>query len=177
MNQNETPDTNAEGIGPSETGTVVENDLDAVLGTALQAGLDQLAEYGAVMPFAVVLESDESLAKRIAAGEDDVPAPGDPALRLVAVQPEGASEGDEIDGAETVAALIDALRSQRDDLVAVAIVSDVTLAEDDSDALHVAGEHVQGRSLGLLQPYALGEGGVTPGELAGEGWDPQVFTD
>lgn len=145
-------------------------DLDGVLGTALAVAQEQLTEHGGIMPFAVVLENEAATARRVAE-DNDAPEDGEPSLRMVLVAPEG-DEDDDLDGNEVVEALLSSLREQRTDLTAVAVVSDVTLLEGGSDAIHVEAEHVDGQLAGLLQPYKLD--GETPewGELMGD--DPEA---
>lgn len=142
-------------------------ELDGVIGTALAVAQEQLTDHGGLMPFAVVLENEAATQRRLEAG-DDAPEDGEPSLRLVVVAPEGDDE-DEVDGEETVAALVEAVRAQRDDLAAVAIVSDVLLTEVDSDAVHVEAEHLAGDVAAVLMPYQLGEAGPEWGDLEGDG--------
>lgn|GEM_PF-1086256 len=155
----ETPDA---GLEPSPAA-----DLDGVLGTALAVAQEQLAEHGGLMPFAVVLETDEATARRVAAGEES-PEDGEPALRLVVVDPATENEDDEIDGDVVISELVEALRAQRGDLAAAAIVSDVSLTDEDSDAIHVEAEHASRLVAGLLQPYTLGDAAPAWGELMGD---------
>lgn len=130
--------------------------LDGVIGTALALAQEELGKHGALMPFAVVLENDAATQRRIETG-DDAPEEGEPALRLVMVAPEG-EDDDEIDGEQTLAELVQAVRAQRDDLVAAALVSDVTLLEGEyQDAIHVEAEDIEGQLVSVLQPYRLGD--------------------
>lgn len=141
-------------------------ELDGVIGTALAVAQEQLTEQGGLMPFAVVLENQAATQRRIELG-DDAPDDDEPSLRLVVVAPEG--DEDEVDGEETVAALVEAVRAQRDDLTAVAIVSDVTLTEENSDAVHVEAEHLTGGVAAVLMPYQLGTHGPEWRDLEGDG--------
>jgi len=142
-------------------------DLDGVLGTALSIAQENLAQMGGIMPFAVVLENEATVARRIAEN-DDTPEEGEPSLRMVLVEPTGDDEDAEIDGGVIVAELLEALRAQRGDLAAAAVVSDVTLLEADTDAIHVEAVHVLGPTAALVQPYTLGESGPVWGQLDGD---------
>ncbi|MFC8303825.1 hypothetical protein ACFUCV_09105 [Specibacter sp. NPDC057265] len=121
---------------------LVQDDLNKLLGTALGLAGDQLSEHGAFMPLAVVLSN---------AGE----------LSLVAVAPntvEGGEE-EELDADQMIADLFAALTSQRADNRAAAVVCDIHLPEDATDAVHVMAEHATGVGVSAVQPYRQGDGG------------------
>ena len=46
------------------------------------------------------------------------------------------------------------LRQHRDEFRAAAVVCDITLLEEDSDAIHVAAEHQDGSLFAAVLPYA-----------------------
>lgn len=121
---------------------LVQDDLNKLLGTALGVAGDQLAEHGAFLPLGVVLNND---------GE----------LSLVAVAPntmEGGEE-EELDADQMIADLIAALTSQRHDNRAAAVVCDIHLPEDATDAVHVMAEHSTGVCVSAVQPYRQGADG------------------
>lgn len=157
---------------PDETLTGPERDLDLLVGTALAVAQDQYAQNGAVMPFAVVLENEKATQRRIEE-DDDAPEDGTPPLRLVVVAPD--EDVEEVDGGETVEALYDILADEVLELDGAAVVSDVTLLDTDSDALHVAAEHRSGDAIGVLQPYTVGEENIDWGELEPDEVQPRVF--
>ncbi|MFQ4149533.1 hypothetical protein AAGW05_12680 [Arthrobacter sp. LAPM80] len=45
------------------------------------------------------------------------------------------------------------------------VVSDVSLSNQHTDAVHFAAEHADGIALSILQPYTLGDGGPEWGEM------------
>jgi hypothetical protein len=118
---------------PESTAT----DLENLLGTGMGAAQEQLERNGGFLPFALVVEND---------GE----------VRLVAVSPADADSGsdDEFDADEMISDLTELLRQNREDFRAAAIVCDITLVEEGSDAIHVATEHRDGAVFAAVLPYA-----------------------
>ncbi len=134
-------------------------DLDRVIGTAIGVAREQLESVGAFLPFAIALETtaDASAASGgtdSEISEDDDAAPAGE-LRLLAVQPtEDPEDPDaEIDAEEMMAELVALIRQQEALYVAVALVSDVTLVEEDRDAIHVNAEHREGGAAGAVSAY------------------------
>lgn len=129
---------------PEQQDLLVQEDLNKLLGTALGVAAEQLTEHGAFMPVGVVLNHDGGLS-------------------LVAVAP-NAMDGDgeaELDADQMIADLFAALTSQRGDNRAAAVVCDIHLPEDATDAIHVMAEHSTGVAVSAVQPYRQGT----------EGWD------
>ena len=112
-------------------------DLENLLGTGVGAAQEQLERNGGFLPFALVVEND---------GE----------VRLVAVTPADAERGSdaEFDADAMISDLTELLRQNRDDFRAAAVVCDITLLEEDSDAIHVAAEHRDGAVFAAVLPYA-----------------------
>lgn len=134
----------SEQAGQSRQDLLVQDDLNKLLGTALGLAGEQLTEHGAFMPMGVVLNN---------AGE----------LSLVAVAPNTVDGGEEeeLDADQMIADLFAALASQRADNRAAAVVCDIHLPEDATDAVHVMAEHSTGVGVSAVQPYRQGT----------EGWD------
>lgn len=130
------PAEQAEQPTQAETDKLVQDDLNKLIGTALGVAGDQLESHGAFLPVGLVLTH-----------EDD--------LNLVAVSPnavEGEGE-EELDADEMVADLFEALSQQREQNRAAAVVCDIHLPDDATDAIHVMAEHSTGVSVSAVRPY------------------------
>lgn len=137
-------------------------DLENLLGTGIGAAQEQLERNGGFLPFALVVQND---------GE----------VRLVAVTPADAAEGSDgdFDADAMIGDLTELLRQHRDEFRAAAVVCDITLLEEDSDAIHVATEHRDGSVFAAVLPYA-----VDPdtrewafGGLAADTNEPSIWLD
>ena len=132
----------------AELGEAAHQDLNKVLGTALGVAREQLETNGVFLPFAIGLEPDGD-----AEGE----------LRLLAVQPDENEEDPEadVDAEVMMDDLVTLLIGQRENFVAVALVSDVTLLQEESDAVHALAELSLGGAVAIIQPYSspAAEGG------------------
>ncbi|ALO65224.1 hypothetical protein AS189_00390 [Arthrobacter alpinus] len=120
----------------SEADQLVQDDLNKLLGTALGVAGEQLETHGAFLPVGLVMSND-----------------GD--LSLVAVSSnaaEGAGE-EELDADQMVADLFEALSQQREQNRAAAVVCDIHLPDDATDAIHVMAEHSTGVSVSAVRPY------------------------
>jgi hypothetical protein len=143
---------------PESTAT----DLENLLGTGMAAAQEQLERSGGFLPFALVVEND-----------------GD--VRLVAVSPadpdaDGASE---FDADAMIRDITELLRQHRDEFRAAAIVCDITLVEEDSDAIHVATEHRDGAVFAAVLPYSpTTEANEWEfGDLAADSNEPVIWAD
>lgn len=115
---------------------LIQDDLNKVIGTALGVAAEQLETHGAFMPVGLALTLE---------GE----------LNLVAVAPnevEGEAET-ELDADQMVADLFAALTQQREQNRAAAVVCDIHLPDDATDAIHVMAEHSTGLSVSAVRPY------------------------
>ena len=143
---------------PESTAT----DLENLLGTGMGAAQEQLERNGGFLPFALVVEND---------GE----------VRLVAVSPADADSGsdDEFDADAMIGDLTELLRQNREDFRAAAIVCDITLVEEGSDAIHVATEHRDGAVFAAVLPYAANTATREWdfGELAADTNEPAIWVD
>lgn len=115
-------------------------DLENLLGTGVSAAREQLQRGGGFLPFALTVQND---------GE----------VRLVAVSPADTAgtaggDGSEFDAEAMINDLQALLKQNRNDFRAAALVCDILLVEDDSDAIHVAAEHRDGSVFGAVLPYA-----------------------
>jgi hypothetical protein len=161
----ETPSPNPEASGTPWRASVPEataTDLENLLGTGMGAAQEQLERNGGFLPFALVVEDD---------GE----------VRLVAVAPadaDGSSETD-YDADDMISDLTELLRQKRDEFRAAAIVCDITLLEEDSDAIHVAAEHRDGSVLAAVLPYQADSTIQTweYGELSADSNEPVIWVD
>jgi hypothetical protein len=137
-------------------------DLENLLGTGVGAAQEQLDRNGGFLPFALVVEND---------GE----------VRLVAVTPaDAAGDSDaDFDADGMIKDLTELLRQHRDEFRATAIVCDITLLEEDSDAIHVAAEHQDGSVFAAVLPYAANPATneLEFGELSADTNDPAVWVD
>ena len=143
---------------PESTAT----DLENLLGTGMAAAQEQLERSGGFLPFALVVEN----------GSD---------VRLVAVSPaDPAADGDsEFDADAMIRDITELLRQLRDEFRAAAIVCDITLVEEDSDAIHVATEHRDGAVFAAVLPYSpTTEGSEWEfGDLAADANEPVSWAD
>lgn len=143
---------------PESTAT----DLENLLGTGISAAQEQLQRNGGFLPFALTVQND---------GE----------VRLVAVSPADAQEGSDgdFDADAMISDLTALLRQNREDFRAAAVVSDILLLEEDSDAIHVATEHREGPVFAAVLPYCADA--VTRtwefGELAADASEPVIWVD
>jgi hypothetical protein len=137
-------------------------DLENLLGTGVGAAQEQLQRDGGFLPFALVVEND---------GE----------VRLVAVTPADPEEGSDADfDANTmISDITDALRQNRADFRATAIVCDILLVEEESDAIHVAAEHRDGSVFAAVLPYSanVATHEWEFGQLAADTNEPSVWVD
>jgi hypothetical protein len=137
-------------------------DLENLLGTGVGAAQEQLERNGGFLPFALVVEDD---------GE----------VRLVAVSPADAEEGSDgdFDADSMISDLTEVLRQNREDFRATAIVSDILLVEEESDAIHVAAEHRDGSVFAAVLPYAANVAAHTWefGQLAADTNEPSIWVD
>ncbi|MBG6226279.1 hypothetical protein IWX63_002869 [Arthrobacter sp. CAN_A2] len=135
-------------------------DLENLLGTGLASAQESLARDGGLLPFALVVENDG-------------------AVRLVAVTPADAADGGDFDADGMISDLTELLRQHRDEFRAAAIVCDITLLDEDSDAIHVAAEHQDGSVFAAVLPYGNGPGtnGLEFGELSADTSEPAVWVD
>jgi hypothetical protein len=143
---------------PDSTAT----DLENLLGTGISAAQEQLQRNGGFLPFALTVQND---------GE----------VRLVAVSPADAEEGSDgdFDADAMISDLTALLRQNRDDFRAAAVVCDILLVEEDSDAIHVATEHRDGPVFAAVLPYSADAATRTWefGELAADASEPAIWVD
>ena len=126
----------------SENDKLVQDDLNKLLGTALGVAAEQLEAHGAFLPVGLILTHDDE-------------------LNMVAVAPnsvDGEEESD-LDADAMVADLFEALSQQREQNRAAAVVCDIHLPEDATDAIHVMAEHSTGVAVSAVRPYRQGAEG------------------
>lgn len=108
------------------------DDLDLLLGAAIEAAARLLSTNGEFYPFAIAVDADGEL-----------------------VAPEIHPEGDHPAAEDVLALLVGALRAG-EGLRAAVLCSDVRLADRDSDAIRLDLEPRDGDALTVLVPYAEG---------------------
>lgn len=140
-------------------------DLETLLGTGIGAAREQLERHGGFLPFALVVESE-----------------GDVRMLAVAPPEPGTADTDaaaEFDADAMIGDLTELLRQNRADFRAAALVCDITLVEEGSDAIHVATEHQDGSVFAAVLPYrsAIDHEGWDFGELAADGNEPSIWVD
>jgi len=137
-------------------------DLENLLGTGVSAAQEQLQRAGGFLPFALTVQND---------GE----------VRLVAVSPADAGDGSEVefDADAMISDLNALLRQNRDDFRAAALVCDILLVEEDSDAIHVAAEHRDGSVFAAVLPYAANAATQAWefGQLEADTNEPAIWVD
>lgn len=125
-----------------------QDDLDSLLGPALGFAQQQLDKHGEFYPYAVVVDTDGQ--QRMVAAETDAEQPA---------------------SADVITTLVAGLTEQRENLRAAAIVADVRLPDQETDAIRVILEHTDRIALSVVLPYRarrLGRG-IDFGDLqAGE---------
>ncbi|MDQ0147464.1 hypothetical protein [Pseudarthrobacter niigatensis] len=137
-------------------------DLENLLGTGVSAAQEQLQRAGGFLPFALTVQND---------GE----------VRLVAVSPADGGEGSdgEFDADAMIHDLQALLRQNRGDFRAAAVVCDILLVEEDSDAIHVAAEHQDGSLFAAVLPYSANATTQSweYGELGADASEPVIWVD
>lgn len=130
-----------------------QDDLDGLMGRAFPFAQQMLAAHGEFFPYAVGLGQT---------GE----------VRMFAADPGG---GEHPPSTDVLRGLVDGLRSERNVLRAVALTSDVRVA--DSDAIRVELEHRDGIAISLLLRYRNlnGSGGIEYGEMTAGPGEAQIW--
>jgi len=107
-----------------------QDDLDGLLGSALEFAQQQLDAHGEFYPYAVVVDHTDQ--QRMVAADTGSNRP---------------------QSADLITTLIAALSEERDHLRATAIVADVRVPRIGSDAVRVTLEHAEQVALTVLLPY------------------------
>lgn len=116
----------------------IQDDLNRLMGTGLTMAQEQLEDQGAFLPAALVVGTDG-------------------AVRMIAVSP--ANDDDDVDAESMIADLYRVLSQERAEHRAIAVVSDVHLPEDETDAIFVAAEHSEGVAIAAVQAYTRQDDG------------------
>ncbi len=135
------------------------DDLNELLNAAVDLATDRLAEESEFLPFGLAMQSEDGEILHVEPEEEGIDEPEQVRTLLIAGLREAALEG----------------RYR-----AVAIVSDVTLEDDEGEAVtsavHVALEHADDEPVTCIVPYDIGDE-VELGELAAEPGDRVVFRE
>ncbi|ORB85185.1 hypothetical protein B1987_16895 [Mycobacterium kansasii] len=113
-------------------------DLDELVDAATGFALDQVANAGEFLPFALAVSNG---------GERQAIAPNYP-------------RGSELPIAEQIATQWRALTDLKDSLRAAAVAVNVRLTEANQDGIEISIEHREGAAIGLIFPYARDSGGA-----------------
>lgn len=136
--------------------------LNELLNGAVEVAVELLAEQGEFDPFALALRTDGEV---MHLGTDAGETPAD---------------GESPDPEAVIASLRTSLKERKDELVAIAIVSDVTLEDEDSEAttaaIAIAMEHVVEEPVSCFVPYEIDEKDeIGLADLVGEPGQRHVF--
>jgi len=141
----------------------VKADLNSLIGTGLGVAQEQLEAHGGFLPVALVMNDD---------GE----------MRMVAISPQDAAEqagrdpgAEEPDADAMIADLYQLLSEQKDSNRAAAVVCDIHLPDDVTDAIHVVAEHRAGVVIAAVAPYAEAGGNWTFSEPIWETEAPRIW--
>lgn len=136
---------------------LVREDLNKLLGTALGIAQEQLQTHGAFVPVGLVVDLE---------GE----------ISLVAVAPNEAEDPTaELDADAMITDLFAALTEQKAQNRAAAVVCDIYLPEETTDAVHVMAEHSTGVGISAVQPYKNDAGTWTFAEPFLEAGEVQIW--
>ena len=132
------------------------DELNELLNDAVEVAAELLEKDGEFEPFALALRQDGEI------------------LHLSSEE-----QGDDLQPEQIVESLRSTLREARDAYRAVAVVADVTLEDDDSQAvsaaIHVAMEHAAGEPVTCYVPYEFKGEALELAELVGEPGETFVF--
>lgn len=137
---------------------LVQEDLNKLIGTALGVAGEQIQTHGAFVPVGLVVANDGGIS-------------------LVAVSPntmDGEEEA-ELDADAMIADLFEALSAQKDQNRAAAVVCDIHLPDDSTDAIHVMAEHSSGVGVSAVRPYRQAPSGWEFGNPFMEPGDRQIW--
>ena len=137
------------------TSSEAQDDLDGLFNAGLEAAESLLAKRGEFFPFGIEVDGEE--------------------LCLFGADP---GLGEQPPSVEVLRALVEAARSDRARLEAVALVSDVTTVGE-GDAVRVQLEHREGVALEIVVPYRRRRfgGKVGFGEMAVSGGSRLIWVD
>lgn len=177
---------------PAVDEAAVKHHLNRLVGTGLGLAQDQLESQGAFLPVALVLAGDGdirmlSVAPVVTVSEGRGPIDGEPndaaesdTAESNAAEPDAAEKvtaSGELDTDRMIADLYDLVREQREAFRGAAVVCDVHLPDDGTDAIHIVTEHPSGVTVGTLQPYSrAADGGWIFSEPIWESAAPQIWS-
>lgn len=139
--------------------------LNELLNGAVEVAVELLAENGEFEPFALALRTDGEVLHLGSDGGSEGVLPAD-------------GEGPDPDA--VIASLRKSLKERKDELIAIAIVADVTLEDEDSEAttaaIAITMEHVVEEPVSCFLPYEIDEKNeVGLADLVGEPGERHVF--
>lgn len=141
-------------------GLMSRDDLNELLNGAVELATDQLQDDTEFTPFALAMQAEDGEILHLEPDEDEAQEPDQVRALLVAGLREGALQGQ---------------------YRAVAIVTDVTLEDDQGDpissAIHVSLEHADEEPVTCIVPYEIGEQEVELADLMAEPGERVVFQE
>jgi hypothetical protein len=131
-----------------------QSDLDALLNAALPFAQQMLAKHGEFFPYGVAMTRDGQIA--MIAGYTGTEKPP---------------------SSEVLAVLYEGLRTKAEENRAAAVVADVRLRDEGTDAIQVEVEHHEGIALKLFLPYRKKRfgGKLETGEMRGEAGERRIW--
>jgi hypothetical protein len=127
--------------------------MDALLSAALPFAKQQLAKHGEFFPYGVAMSLDGQIA--LVAGDTGTERP--PSTEVLDILYEG-------------------LRSKAEENRGAAVVADVRLRGEESDAIQVEVEHRDGIALKVFLPYRKKRlGGVETGQMRAEAGERRIW--
>jgi hypothetical protein len=131
-----------------------QSDLDSLLNAALPFARQQLAKHGEFFPYGVAMTRDGKIT--MIAGYTGTERPP---------------------STEVLETLYEGLRSKAEENRAAAVVSDVRLRGEGTDAIQVEIEHREGIALKVFQPYRKKRfgGGLETGQMRAEDGERRIW--
>lgn len=134
-----------------QTSEEVQEDVDLLVGAALDVSENVLNDTGELRPFFIGVQTD-----------------GEKAMGSI---------GNDAEASELVERLIRSLKHNRDKYRAVAIVKDVALREQGTDAIWVDICHSDGISMTCYLPYRRVDGTLMTGDMGAQGCANHLWGD
>lgn len=130
-------------------------DLDELLNAALPFAQQMLAKHGEFFPYAVAMNRDGQIA-------------------MIA----GYTGTEQPPSADVLAVLYDGLRAKADENRGAAVVADVRLRGEATDAIQIEAEHREGIALKVFLPYRKGAAGgpLETGQMRAEPGEQRIWS-
>lgn len=129
-----------------------QTDMDRLLNLALPFAQQMLAKHGEFFPYAVAIDDD---------GHEQMVA--------------GHPGGEQPPSADVLSVLYDGLQARANAQRAAAVVADVKLREQGTDAIRVVLEHRDGVALAVFLPYRKTSSGIDYGQIQATASKPRIW--